>query len=134
MTNKDLVRAAFERWQDGTAYISDIFADEMRWTIVGKSLASRTYDSKSDFVEGVLHPFAERFTSPFRPTLITGVYADGDMVIVMWDGEGVANDGIVYRNTYAWFMRLTDGMVVEGTAFYDSIDFNALWLRVPPRT
>lgn len=134
MTNKEIVQAAFERWRQGAAYISDIFSDDLRWTIVGKSFASRTYESKRDFVDGVLHPFAERFASPFRPTVITGVYADGDMVIVMWDGEGVANDNVVYRNTYAWFMTLKDGLVVEGTAFYDSIEFNELWTRVSPKS
>ena len=133
MTNKEIVRSAFERWQKDEAYISDIFADDMRWTIVGKSLASKTYQGRQAFTDGVLHPFAQRFASPFRPTAIAGVYADGEMVVVMWDGEGVANDGVTYRNTYAWFMKLKDGLVVEGTAFYDSIDFNELWLRVSPR-
>jgi hypothetical protein len=29
-------------------------------------------------------------------------------------------------------MRLRDGEVVDGTAFYDSISFNDLWSRVTP--
>ena len=29
-----------------------------------------------------------------------------------------------------WFMRLEQGKVVDGTAFYDSISFNDLWSRV----
>jgi uncharacterized protein len=29
-------------------------------------------------------------------------------------------------------MRLRDGKVVDGTAFYDSISFNDLWTRVRP--
>lgn len=35
-------------------------------------------------------------------------------------------------NSYAWFTRLLDGTVVDGTAFY-SISFNDLWNRVQPR-
>jgi ketosteroid isomerase-like protein len=31
-------------------------------------------------------------------------------------------------------MRLRDGLVVDGTAFYDSISFNDLWTRVTPRS
>jgi ketosteroid isomerase-like protein len=54
-------------------------------------------------------------------------------VIVLWDGRGVANDGETYENTYAWFMKLREGKVVDGTAFYDSISFNDLWSRVQPR-
>jgi uncharacterized protein len=134
MANKDIVRTAFEQWRDGKAYISDIFSDDLRWTIVGQSLASKTYEGKQAFIDEVLHPFAQRFSSPFRPTVITGVYADGDVVVAMWDGEGKANDGAPYRNTYAWFMTLKDGLVVEGVAFYDSIAFNDLWTRVAPRS
>jgi ketosteroid isomerase-like protein len=29
-------------------------------------------------------------------------------------------------------MRLRDGKVVDGTAFYDNISFNDLWGRVSP--
>jgi hypothetical protein len=29
-------------------------------------------------------------------------------------------------------MRIIDGKVVDGTAFYDSISFNDLWTRVQP--
>jgi ketosteroid isomerase-like protein len=51
-------------------------------------------------------------------------------VIVIWDGCGVANDGRVYENSYAWIMRRRDGKVIDGTAFYDSISSNDLWTRV----
>jgi len=60
------------------------------------------------------------------------VHADGDTVIVVWDGSGLANDGIPYDNTYAWVMRMRGGQVIDGTAFYDSIAFNDLWQRVTP--
>jgi ketosteroid isomerase-like protein len=54
-------------------------------------------------------------------------------VIVVWDGRGIANDGQPYENSYAWIMKLAEGLVVDGTAFYDSISFNGLWERVQPR-
>ena len=69
-----------------------------------------------------------------RPIRVRSVHADGDTVIVLWDGRGTANDGQPYQNSYAWFMALRDGKVVDGTAFYDSISFNELWARVQPRT
>ena len=55
-------------------------------------------------------------------------------MIVLWDGRGIANDGQPYENSYAWFMKLRDGKVIDGTAFYDSISFNDLWTRVQPRS
>jgi len=53
-------------------------------------------------------------------------------VIVLWDGRGSANDGVPYENSYAWFLTLRDGLVVDAVAFFDSIAFDELWSRVEP--
>ena len=134
-SNREIIRAAFEAWQEGTTPIADVFAPEMVWRIEGHSVASREYASKQEFVDEVLAPFGARFEAGerFRPVRIRSIHADGDAVIVLWDGRGLANDGRPYENTYAWFMRMRDGQVVDGTAFYDSISFNDLWSRVQPR-
>jgi ketosteroid isomerase-like protein len=42
------------------------------------------------------------------------------------------HDGAPYENSYAWFLTLKDGLVVDGTAFFDSSSFNELWRRVAP--
>lgn len=133
-TNRRSATEAFEAWQRGTAPITEIFAPEMTWTIVGRSLASRSYASKQEFIDEVLAPFAARFPAdaPFRPVAIRGVYADDDVVVVLWDGHGVAIDGEPYDNTYAWIMTMRDGLVVDGTAFFDSVAFDELWTRVQP--
>jgi len=132
--NRRLIREAFEAWQSGSAPIADVFAPRMTWRIEGHSEASRAYGSKQQFVDEVLAPFGARFArgERFRPAAIRSIHADGDTVIVLWDGRGVANDGRPYENSYAWFLRIRDGLVVDGTAFYDSISFNDLWSRVPP--
>ena len=82
----------------------------------------------------MLAPFGRRFstTDPFRPVRIDSVHADGDTVIVRWDGRGTTLDETVYENTYAWFMRMREGKVIDGVAFYDSISFNELWTTVAP--
>ncbi|GAA0903509.1 nuclear transport factor 2 family protein [Pseudonocardia zijingensis] len=132
--HRAIVRRAFEAWQEGTRPITDLFAADMVWRIEGHSVASREYASTQEFVDEVLAPFGARFSAGerFWPRTIRAVLADGDTVVVLWDGHGVANDGRPYDNTYAWFLRLRDGKVVEGTAFYDSISFNDLWERVAP--
>jgi ketosteroid isomerase-like protein len=132
--NRRTVHEAFAAWQDGTAPITEVFADDMVWRIEGHSAASREYATKQQFVDEVLAPFAARFAAgePFRPVAIRAVHADGDTAIVVWDGRGVANDGLPYENSYAWFLTMRDDKVVDGTAFYDSISFNDLWARVAP--
>jgi uncharacterized protein len=133
--NRQAISVAFEAWQDGSAAITDVFAPDMVWRIEGHSLASGEYATRQQFIDQVLTPFGARFASGerFRPVAVRSVHADGDSVIVLLDGRGVANDGRPYENTYAWFMRMRDGKVVDGTAFYDSISFNALWSRVAPK-
>jgi uncharacterized protein len=132
--NRDVVRRAFEAWQAGTAPITDLFAPDMVWRIEGHSAAAGEYPDRQAFVDGVLAPFGARFAAGerFRPVRIRSVLADGDTVVVVWDGHGVANDGQAYDNSYAWIMRLDGGLVVDGTAFYDSGSFDDLWSRVQP--
>jgi ketosteroid isomerase-like protein len=134
-SNRQIIREAFDAWRAGTARITDVFAPDMVWRIEGHSLAAREYGDAQQFIDEVLAPFGARFSSsePFRPTTIRSIHADGDTVIVLWDGRGMANDGQPYENSYAWFMRMRDGKVVDGTAFFDSISFNDLWTRVEPR-
>jgi ketosteroid isomerase-like protein len=135
-SNRDIIRQAFTAWHDGTGAITDVFAPDMVWRIEGQSLASKEYRDKQHFIDEVLTPFGERFSTsdPFRPIAIRSVYADGDTVIVLWDGRGIAHDGQPYENSYAWFLRMRDGRVVDGTAFYDSISFNDLWTRIQPES
>jgi ketosteroid isomerase-like protein len=105
------------------------------WRIEGRSRAARTYTGRDAFVGEVLAPFGARFPAddPFRPVRIRSIVADGDTVVVVWDGRGVDTDGQPYENSYAWIMRLRDDLVVEGTAFFDAYAFDDLWARVTPR-
>ena len=132
--NRAAVRAAFEAWQAGTGAITSLFTADMVWRIEGRSTASKEYRNQQQFIDEVLAPFGARFTAGerFRPVRVRSVHADGDTVIVVWDGSGLANDGLSYDNAYAWVMRMRDGQVIDGTAFYDSIAFNDLWQRVTP--
>jgi ketosteroid isomerase-like protein len=132
--NRKIIRDAFDAWHEGTGAITDVFAPDMVWRIEGHSLASKEYKGRQEFIDEVLAPFGARFATgePFRPIRIRSVHADGDTVIVLWDGRGIANDGQPYENSYAWFLVVHEGKVIDGTAFYDSISFNELWTRVQP--
>jgi uncharacterized protein len=129
--NKALVEASFAAWGDGTGSPYDLLADDAIWTIVGRSLASKTYESREAFMTEVIGPFNARMSRGLKPT-IRNIYADGDTVIVFFDAAGTARDGKPYANTYAWFLDMADGKVVKAFAFFDSIAFNDLWQRVPP--
>ena len=126
--NKQTVQAAFEKWRAGTGGVFDLLAPDARWTIVGNAPVSRTYNGKQEFIDTVITPFNARMSKRLVPT-VRGIYADGDMVIALWDGEGTARDGKPYKNTYTWYLRMRDGQIVEAIAFFDTIEF---WTRVKP--
>jgi ketosteroid isomerase-like protein len=132
--NRRTITDAFGAWTSGASPITDVFDPQMTWRIEGHSAASRAYADTEEFVAEVLAPFGRRFSAsdPFRPVNIRGVYADGDTVIVLWDGRGTTIQDTIYENSYVWFMTLRDDRVVDGTAFYDSISFNRLWSDVTP--
>ncbi|WP_312165618.1 nuclear transport factor 2 family protein [Phenylobacterium sp.] len=129
--NVATVEAGFAAWAAGTGSPYDLLADDVRWTIEGYSLASKTYPSREAFMREVIRPFNARMKAPLKP-VIRSVYADGDTVIVFFDARGVARDGKPYINTYAWFLDLRDDRIVRASAFFDSIAFNELWTRVTP--
>ncbi|HKP67800.1 MAG TPA: nuclear transport factor 2 family protein [Pyrinomonadaceae bacterium] len=129
--NLKLIGVGFDNWKKGAGSPYSLLARDARWTIVGDSLASRTYNGRQDFIDNVITPFNKRMSKPLDPT-IRRLYADGDTVIAFFDARGIATDGKPYTNTYAWFLRLRDGEIVEATAFFDSVRFNDLWTRVTP--
>jgi len=109
-----------------------LLAADARWTIVGNAPVSRTYTSRQEFLDAVINPFNARMTRRLVPT-VRGIYAEGDMVIALFDADAVARDGKPYRNTYTWYMQLRDGKIVEVIAFFDTIEFTDLWTRVKPQ-
>ena len=128
--NIAVTKAAFAAWRDGTGSPYDLLAEDMSWTIVGRSEASRTYPSRVAFIDQVIRPFNARMREPLKPT-IRSLHADGSSVVIFFDASGIARDGIPYTNTYAWIWQMEDGKVVNAHAFFDSIAFNDLWRRVP---
>jgi ketosteroid isomerase-like protein len=129
--NKAVVQASFDAWRAGTGSPYDLLADEASWTIVGHSVASKTYPSKEAFMREVIRPFNARMSVGLKPT-IRHLYAEGDTVIIFFDASGTARDGQPYSNTYAWFLDMRDGKVANAFAFFDSIVFNEFWQRVKP--
>jgi ketosteroid isomerase-like protein len=127
--NVGVVQAGFDAWTAGTGSPYDVLADNATWEITGNSVAARVYTSKEDFLANVIRPFNARMSQRLIPS-IRDMYTDGDTVIVLFDAEGVARDGVPYRNTYSWFLTLSDGQIVKATAFFDSIAFDDLWQRV----
>ncbi|MEW6144236.1 MAG: nuclear transport factor 2 family protein [Thermodesulfobacteriota bacterium] len=127
--NKEIVREGFAKWANGTGSFFDLLTEDAEWTITGRSPISKTYTSRQQFLDEAITPINERLSAGIVPT-VRGIYADGDMVIALWDGTATAKDGKPYKNTYSWYMTMKDGRIVKVVAFFDAIEFMELWERV----
>ncbi|SCW43986.1 nuclear transport factor 2 family protein [Ancylobacter rudongensis] len=129
--NRQIVTEAFERWQaGGTTFFTDLLSPEVIWTIEGSGPSAGRFEGRERFVERAVRPFVSRLSSPIRPVSKT-VWADGDHVIVNWEGVGTAQDGQPYANSYAWILRMRDGQAVEVTAFLDLVPYDDVLRRIP---
>jgi ketosteroid isomerase-like protein len=129
--NVELIRKGFDAWRDGTGSPYELLDDRAVWTIAGQSQGAGTYADKEAFLREVIRPFNARMKSRLIPA-VQRIYADGDTVVVRFDASGTASDGVVYTNSYAWFLELREGRIVRAQAFFDSLAFDELWRRVRP--
>jgi ketosteroid isomerase-like protein len=126
--NKQLIQDAFDAWAKGEGEFFRLLSDDARWTITGTSVLAGTYTSRSQFLEAI-RPIGARLSEPIRPT-VQSIVADGDVVVVLWQGHATALDGRPYDNTYSWHMRVKDGAIVDVTAFFDAPTLDDLLERV----
>lgn len=130
--NRQAIQEGFDNWRRGAGKgVYDLLASDVKWTIVGRSVVAGNYQSRRDFMDQVIVPFNSRLSTPLVP-IVRGIYTDGDMVIVLWEGAAMARDGKSYQNTYSWYLKMRDGKIVSAIDFEDSIAFDELWKRIRP--
>lgn len=129
--NKQIVSEAFDRWAEGgTTFFSDMLTPDVIWTIKGSSPSAGVYRGLDPFVEQAVRPFVSRLSTPVRP-VSKQVWADGDHVVIQWDGTAVARDGQAYNNSYAWIFHMRNGKAIEVTAFLDLAPYDDVLRRIP---
>jgi len=125
--NKKLIQDAFAGWArgDSNAFFN-LLAEDVRWTVIGNTPVSRTYTSRAEFVDGAANPLTAKLAGPIVPT-VRDVIAEGDKVVLQWEGRSSGKNGTIYHQTYCWVMRFADGKVREGTAYLDTELISQLW-------
>ncbi|MCF3934945.1 nuclear transport factor 2 family protein [Acuticoccus sp. M5D2P5] len=116
--NRQLVRDAFDAWANGESVFGELLAENVEWTIHGSDPVAGTYTNRADFVERASVPLISRLAGPLVPE-VHAIYADGDTVIVRFDGSATTTSGAPYRNQFVWIFELADGEVVRAEAFLD---------------
>jgi len=118
--NKQLLQRIFaELERDEPGPFIDVLADDVRWTIVGSTDWSRTYDGKNAVLGELLGPLRERLTGMIK-VRASRILADEDCVVVEARGEATTKNGQPYNNTYCWIFRLDGGKVREITEHLDT--------------
>lgn len=97
--NRQFIAQAFAQWAaGGRTFFQDVLSPDVTWTIKGTSPVAGTYRGREAFMTQAVAPFTARLSSPVRPT-VRDIWAEGNDVIVHWDGTATAADGMPYSNS-----------------------------------
>ena len=124
--NKKLILDAFNGWVRGDGSVIDLFADDVKWTVIGSTPVSRTYKTKREFLDGAVRPLTEKLSGAIKPTL-RAITAEDDRVVLEWQGQTSGKNGKPYNQTYCWVMQIQNGQIVEGIAYLDTELISNLW-------
>lgn len=103
---------------NGGAFV-DALADDVRWTIIGTTEWSGTWEGKEAVRHRLLDPLFAQFGTEYRNRAIR-VIAEGDYVVIECRGDVTTKDGRPYNNTYCNVFRLEGGKVCELTEYCDT--------------
>jgi ketosteroid isomerase-like protein len=128
--NKELLRHAFTEVAKGDSRpFVELLADDVRWTVIGSTAWSGTYEGKKAVLDELLRPLARQLHGR---TIIAAhrFIAEDDLVVVEARGRNSTTAGVRYHNEYCWVFRLADGRVRELTEYADT-QLIASALRAP---
>lgn len=118
--NKQLVQHAFSEMEKGNSKpFVDSLADGVRWTVIGTTAWSGTYDGKQAVLTRLLGPLSSQLEGRFRLTVLRFI-AEGDHVVVEARGRNTTKKGLPYDNTYCWVCRIAEGRIQELTEYADT--------------
>jgi ketosteroid isomerase-like protein len=101
--NKEFIRGMFAELSKGNgAAFLDAMADDVRFTIIGSSKYSWTFDGKKELVERLLTPLAAQVEGGMAITPLN-LIAEGDYVVMQAQGKALSRNGERYDNTLSCF-------------------------------
>ena len=118
--NKQLLQRVFSEMEEGTSRpFVESLADGVRWTIIGSTRWSGTYDGKKAVLADLLGPLSAQLADRYRLTAHRFI-AEDDHVVVEARGRGTTKKGLPYGNTYCWVCRVAEGKIQELTEYADT--------------
>ena len=118
--NKLLMQGIFDQLAEGNGRpFVDALAEDVRWTIIGETAWSGTWEGKESVRRDLLGPLFHQFETTYRANAIR-VIAESDWVVIESRGDVITTTGKPYRNTYCNVYRMKEGEVVEITEYCDT--------------
>jgi uncharacterized protein len=118
--NKKLLQDVFIALANGNSRpFVDSLSDEVRWTIIGTTKWSRTFDGKRAVLAELLTPLRAQIVDRVRVSADRFI-AEDDLVVVEARGHNMTTTGKPYNNTYCWIYRLANGKIQELTEYLDT--------------
>ena len=129
--NKKLITSQFKKWEQGTGSLFDLLAEDAKWKVAGSGpgVISGTYNSKKEYMDKVVNPISAKLSERLSPKLLN-ILAEGDDVVVFWQGKSTALDGKPYSNSYAWRLTIKNDQIINVTSFLDTYALHELMERV----
>jgi ketosteroid isomerase-like protein len=118
--NKALLQGIFAETAKGNGRpFVDALADDVRWTIIGQTAWSRTYQGKRAVLDELLRPLAEQLGGR-NVVSAERFVADNDVVVVEGRNHSVTRSGRDYPNRYCWVFVIHHGKIAEVTEYTDT--------------
>jgi len=118
--NKQFVTDALAALNSGDAEkFLDALSDDVRFTLIGSTSYSGTYEGKQAFVSDLVEKLVGELDGgiELRPQ---NIVAEGDHVVVEAQGKARTKSGQDYNNTYCIVYRLAGGKIVEAHEYLDT--------------
>jgi ketosteroid isomerase-like protein len=118
--NKKLVQDMFAELSKGNApAFLNAMADNVRFTIIGTTQYSGTFNGKQELINKVLQPLTAQLEGGLTITPENFI-AEGDFVAMQARGKSTTKSGKSYNNTYCQVFRIAGGKVQEVTEYLDT--------------
>jgi ketosteroid isomerase-like protein len=118
--NKQLLQHIYSELSKGNSSpFLDALAEDVRWTIMGTSRWSKTYEGKQAVLTQLLGPLFAQFADQYTATAHRFI-AEDDLVVVEVRGHVTTKSGKPYNNSYCYIFRLADGKIKEMTEYLDT--------------
>ena len=116
----DRIRNMFIELSKGNAeaFLGSI-ADDVRYTIIGTTKYSGTFNGKQELISKLLGPLTAQLEGGIAVTP-DNLIADGDYVAMQAHGKARLKNGRSYNNTYWHVFRIANGKVQEVTEYLDT--------------